>query len=280
MNIKSAIIKGTNILKAKFIQTAQLDAEILMAKTINADRKYIILNHDKNLNKESLKYFDKLINERASRKPIAYIVNKKFFWKSDFYVTNETLIPRPDTELLIEQILQLTKNKNKMRVLDIGVGSGCILLSILKEKKNFSGTGIDISKNCLFISKINAIKLKLNSRVRFYKSDVDKFSLGKYDLIVSNPPYIKKHSLKYLERNVANFEPKLALNGGLDGLSEIRKVIKKSSELIKRNGIFILEIGFDQKNKVINLLKEKGFYINSTLKDLAKNDRCIVSTKI
>jgi len=280
MNIKSAIIKGTNILKAKFIQTAQLDSEILMAKTINEDRKYIILNHDKNLNKESLKYFDKLINERASRKPIAYIVNKKFFWKSDFYVTNETLIPRPDTEILIEQILQLTKNKNKMRVLDIGVGSGCILLSILKEKKNFSGTGIDISKNCLFISKINAIKLKLNSRVRFYKSDVDKFSLGKYDLIVSNPPYIKKHSLKYLERNVANFEPKLALNGGLDGLSEIRKVIKKSSELIKRNGIFILEIGFDQKNKVINLLKEKGFYINSTLKDLAKNDRCIVSTKI
>jgi len=280
MNIKSAIIKGTNILKTKFIQTAQLDAEILMAKTINADRKYIILNHDKNLNEESLKYFNKLITERASMKPIAYLVNKKFFWKSDFYVTNETLIPRPDTELLIEQILQLTKNKNKMRVLDIGVGSGCILLSILKEKKKFSGIGIDISKNCLFISKINAIKLKLYSRVRFYKSDVDKFTLGKYDLIVSNPPYIKKHNLKYLDRNVANFEPKLALNGGLDGLSEIRKVIKKSSELIKRNGIFILEIGFDQKNKVINLLKEKGFYINSTLKDLAKNDRCIVSTKI
>ena len=280
MNIKSAIIKGTNILKTKFIQTAQLDAEILMAKTINADRKYIILNHDKNLNEESLKYFDKLINERASMKPIAYIVNKKFFWKSDFYVTNETLIPRPDTELLIEQILQLTKNKNKMRVLDIGVGSGCILLSILKEKKKFSGIGIDISKNCLFISKINAIKLKLYSRVRFYKSDVDKFTLGKYDLIVSNPPYIKKHNLKYLERNVVNFEPKLALNGGLDGLLEIKKVIKKSSELIKRKGIFILEIGFDQKNKVINLLKEKGFYINSTLKDLAKNDRCIVSTKI
>ena len=202
MNIKSAIIKGTNILKTKFIQTAQLDAEILMAKTINADRKYIILNHDKNLNEESLKYFNKLITERASMKPIAYLVNKKFFWKSDFYVTNETLIPRPDTELLIEQILQLTKNKNKMRVLDIGVGSGCILLSILKEKKKFSGIGIDISKNCLFISKINAIKLKLYSRVRFYKSDVDKFTLGKYDLIVSNPPYIKKHNLKYLDRIV------------------------------------------------------------------------------
>ena len=155
-----------------------------------------------------------------------------------------------------------------------------LFLSILKERKNFYGTGIDISKKCLNISKINAINLKVNSRLKLYKSDVDKFNLGKYDLIVSNPPYIKKCKLKYLERDVAKFEPKLALDGGLDGLSEIRKVIKKSSELIKKNGKFILEIGFDQKNKVINLLKKEGFYINSTQKDLANNDRCIVSTKI
>ena len=146
--------------------------------------------------------------------------------------------------------------------------------------KNFYGTGIDISKKCLNISKINAINLKVSSRLKLYKSDVDKFNLGKYDLIVSNPPYIKSSKLKYLERDVAEYEPKLALNGGLDGLSEIRKVIKKSSELIKKNGKFILEIGFDQKNKVINLLKQEGFYINSTKKDLAGNDRCIISTKI
>ena len=280
MNIKSAIIIGKNILKDQYIQTAQLDTEILMAKAIDEDRKYIILNDQKNLKNTNLKYFKKLIKERASRKPIAYLVEQKFFWNSEFTVTNDTLIPRPDTELLVENILKLTKNKNKMNILDIGVGSGCVLLSILKEKKNFYGTGIDISKKCINISKKNAIKLKLDSRVRFYKSDVDKFSLGKYDLIVSNPPYIKNYNLKYLERDVANFEPKLALDGGLDGLSEIRKVIRKSSELIKKNGKFILEIGFDQKNKVINLLKKEGFYINSALKDLAKNDRCIVCTKI
>ena len=280
MNIKSAIIIGTNILKDQYIQTAQLDTEILMAKAIDEDRKYIILNDQKNLKNTNLKYFEKLIKERASRKPIAYLVEQKFFWNSEFTVTNDTLIPRPDTELLVESILKLTKNKNKMNILDVGVGSGCVLLSILKEKKNFYGTGIDISKKCINISKKNAIKLKLDSRVRFYKSDVDKFSLGKYDLIVSNPPYIKNYNLKYLERDVANFEPKLALDGGLDGLSEIRKVIRKSSELIKKNGKFILEIGFDQKNKVINLLKKEGFYINSALKDLAKNDRCIVCTKI
>jgi len=117
-------------------------------------------------------------------------------------------------------------------------------------------------------------------RIKFYKSDVDKFAQGKYDLVVSNPPYIKKNNLKYLECDVLKFEPKIALDGGLDGLSVIRKVIKKSSELLKKNGKFILEIGFDQKSKVIKLLKNKGFYINSTIKDFAKNDRCIVSTKI
>ena len=127
---------------------------------------------------------------------------------------------------------------------------------------------------------MNAINLKVHSRLKLYKSNVDKFTLGKYDLVVSNPPYIKKYILKYLDKEVAKFEPKVALDGGLDGLSEIRKVIKKSSELIKKNGKLILEIGFDQKNKVINLLKKKGFYINSTQKDLAKNDRCIICTKI
>ena len=120
----------------------------------------------------------------------------------------------------------------------------------------------------------------MEERTKFYNSDIDKFDKGKYDLIVSNPPYIKSCDLKYLESDIIDFEPKLALDGGLDGLSEFRKVIKKSSELIKKNGKLILEIGFDQKNKVIKLLNNKGFYINSTAKDLANNDRCIISTKI
>ena len=280
MNINLAISQGSKILRNKFIPNSQLDSEILMAKTINKDRKYILLNPNNILNKNDLNNFYELIEKRSLGNPVAYLTNKKFFWNSEFFITKDILIPRPDTELIVENILRLTKQKNKINILEIGIGSGCVLLSILSERKNFYGTGIDISKNCLNISKINAINLKLTSRLKLYKSDVDKFNLGKYDLIVSNPPYIKTCKIKYLEKDVAEFEPKLALDGGLDGLSEIRKVIKKSSELIKKNGKFILEIGFDQKNKVINLLKKEGFYINSTQKDLSNNDRCIISTKI
>ena len=280
MNINLAINQGSKILKDKFIPSSQLDSEILMAKTINKDRKYILLNSNYLLKNNDLNNFFNLIELRSLGNPIAYLTNKKFFWNTEFFITKDTLIPRPDTELVVENVLRLTKQKNKINLLDIGVGSGCIILSILKERQNFYGTGIDISKKCLNITNINAINLNLRSRLKLYKSDVDKFNLGKYDLIVSNPPYIKTLNLKYLERDVVGFEPKLALNGGLDGLSEIRKVIKKSSELIKRNGKFILEIGFDQKNKVINLLKKKGFYINNVQKDLANNYRCIVSTKI
>ena len=280
MNIHSAIIEGANILKEKCINSAQLDSEILLAKVISQDRKYVILNKDEDLNEENLRYFQKLINKRSLRKPIAHLTNKKYFWRYEFFVTQDTLIPRPDTELIVEQILKITKFKRKMNILDIGVGSGCILLSILKERKNFYGVGVDISKKCLNISKINAKNLKVDTRARFFKTDVDKFALGKYDLVVSNPPYINKHSLKYLEKDVINFEPNLALNGGLDGLSEIRKVIKKSSELIKKKSKFVLEIGFDQKNRVKAILKKEGFYINKTIKDYGNNDRCVISTKI
>ena len=280
MNIQSAVKEATIVLKNNYIKTAELDTEILLAEVLGSSREYIILNNHKNLDKIKLDHFKKLVKERANRKPIAYLLNKKDFWDSEFYVNKNTLIPRPDTEVVIEEILRLTKYKTKLNILDIGVGSGCILLSILRERKNFYGTGIDISKKSLEISKINARNLNVEQRIKFYKSDIDNFSKGKYDLIISNPPYIKSCDLKYLEKDVINFEPKLALDGGLDGLSVIRKVINKSSELIKRNGKFILEIGFNQKNKVIKLLNKKGFYINSTLKDLAKNDRCIVSTKI
>ena len=280
MNISTAITQGTKILKNNSIITANIDAEILMAKAINKDRKYVLLNSNQQVDAEELYFYKKLIDNRSNRKPVAYLTNKKFFWNTEFYVTENTLIPRPDTELIIDNVLNLTKNKNQLSVLDIGIGSGCILLSILKERQDFYGTGIDVSKNCLNISKINAINLKVGSRLKLFKSNIDNFSLGKYDLIVSNPPYINNYKIKYLDRDVARFEPKLALDGGLDGLSEIRKVIKKSSELIKKNGNLVLEIGFDQKNRVIKLLKKEGFYINSISKDIAKIERCIVSTKI
>jgi len=280
MNINLAIYEGSKILKSKFIPNPLLDAEILLAKTIHKNRNYILLNSTDPVNKNDLNNFFKLIEQRSLGKPIAYLTKKKCFWNSEFFITKDILIPRPDTELIVENVLRLTKQKSKINILDIGVGSGCIIVSILKERQNFRGTGIDLSKKCLILSKKNAIAHKVSPRLKLYKSDVDKFNLGKYDLIVSNPPYIKTCKLKYLERDVAAFEPRLALDGGLDGLSEFRKVIKKSSELIKKNGKFVLEIGFDQKNKVINLLKKEGFYIDSTQKDLANNDRCIVSTKI
>ncbi len=280
MNIQKAISEGQDILKNKNIETSELDSEILMANVIQKDRRYVILNSNEELKEEHLKRFKNLIEKRSKKEPIAYLINKKEFWNFEFFVSRHTLIPRPDTELIVDQILKITKNKNKLNILDIGIGSGCILLTILKERTNFNGTGIDISNNCLKISKINAINLKVDNRIKLFKTNVDKFNYGKYDLIVSNPPYINKVDIKFLEKDVVNFEPISALYGGLDGTSEIRRVINKSSELIKKNGKFILEIGFDQKNKVIDLLKKKGFFINSVIKDLAKHDRCIISTKI
>ena len=280
MNINQAILEATDLLKKNNIKSSKLDSEILMAKAIKKQREYIILNSNKPIQNKSYNYFRSLIKERSYGKPIAYLVGNKEFWKYEFKVSNGVLIPRPDTEILIEEVLKITKNKSKLKVLDIGVGSGCLLLSILKEKKDFYGTGIDVSQKCLNISKINAYNLRLENRVKFFKSDVDNFNYHKYDLIISNPPYINKFDLKYLERDVYKFEPKRALDGGLDGLSEIRKVIKRSSDLIKKNGILFLEIAFDQKEKVKKLLKSKGFYIERVLKDFAKKDRCIICKKI
>ena len=280
MNIQNAIRKGKMILSEKKIKTAELDSEILMSKAINKEKKFLILNFNNEIPKENLNIFNDLVNQRSKGKPIAYLLKKKEFWKNEFVVDRNVLIPRPDTEILVEQALELTKNKNKLNLLDVGVGSGCILLSILNEKKNFYGTGIDICGKSLSICRINSHKLGLKKRVKLFKSNIDNFQYGKYDLIISNPPYIKKYDLKCLEKDVIGFEPKQALDGGIEGLSEIRKVISKSSELIKKNGFLILEIGFDQKNRVKQILQNKGFYIKKIVKDLSGHDRCIVSTKI
>ena len=280
MNIQEAIEQGKKILIKNNIKSAKLDSEILMSKVLQKDRKYIILNFDKELKRQNFLLFEELIFKRSLGKPVAYLTGKKDFWKYNFVISEQTLIPRPDTEILIENILKITKHKTKLNILDIGIGSGCILLSILKEKKNFYGTGIDISKKCIEISKINALKLKLLNRLKFFKTDVDNFFYGKYDLIISNPPYINKLDLKNLDKDVIDFEPKIALDGGLDGTSEIKKVIDRSSDLVKKNGKLVLEIAFEQKHKVKKLLKDKGFYINRIIKDYAKNDRCIISTKI
>ena len=280
MNIGNAVNKAANILKQNKNINPYLDTEILLSKVIKKDRKFIIINSKVNLKDHELVKFDNLILRRKKGEPIAYLLNKKEFWKEEFYIDKDVLIPRPDTELIIENVLKIYSNNSKLQILDVGTGSGCILLSILKERTNFYGTGIDICKKSIKISKYNAKKLKLENRVKFYHSDVDKFNNGKYDLIVSNPPYIEKFNLKYLEKDIVNFEPKLALNGGLDGFSEIRKVINSAKFLVKKNGKLILEIGFNQKNRTSEILKKKGFFINKVLKDYGENDRCIISTKL
>jgi len=280
MDIENTLNQGINILQKKKIPNPQLDCEILLSNSIKRDKKHIILNPKELLGSEQLKKFKSLIDRRKKGEPIAYLINKKEFWKDEFFVNKDVLIPRPDTELIIEQVLKIYSKESRLQVLDIGTGSGCILLSILKERLNFYGTGIDISKKSINVSKYNAKQLNLMNRVKFFNSSVDNFKIGKYDLIVSNPPYIESLNLKYLEKDVVNFEPKLALSGGFDGFSKIRKVISKASVLIKKNGKFVLEIGFNQKNEVKEILKKEGFYVNKTLKDYGNNDRCIISTKI
>ena len=280
MNIKNTLEEANSILRANKIKNSQLDCEILLANSIRRDKKHIILNPKENIDIDQLNKFRSLIERRKRGEPIAYLTNQKEFWKDEFYVNKNVLIPRPDTELIIEQVLKIYSKKSQIQCLDIGTGSGCILLSILKERTKFYGTGIDISKKSIHISRFNRKKLNLTNRAKFFHSNVDNFTIGKYDLIVSNPPYIILKDLKYLEKDVVSFEPKLALNGGLDGFTEIKKVIKKASTLIKKNGKFILEIGFNQKNKVKEILKKEGFYVNKAIKDYGNNDRCIISTKI
>ena len=280
MNIENTLNNAEKALHRSNIKTSILDSEILLAKAINKDRKYIILNLKQNLEEKYLNIYNNLIEKRKKGQPVAYLTEKKEFWKNTFYVNKHVLIPRPDTEIIIEEAFKLFLNKKSIHILDIGTGSGCILLSLLKEFKGFYGTGIDISKECIKVSKYNSKLLKLDNRVKFFISDVDNFTIGKYDVIISNPPYIEKYKLKYLEKGIVNYEPNLALDGGIDGFYEINKVISNSRKLLKKNGKFFLEIGFNQRQQVKKILEKKGFFINKILRDYGKNYRCVICTKI
>ena len=280
MNILSAIEKAKKIFKKKKLVGLSLDIEILLSYTLKISRKDIILNPQIKIKKEQLDMFFNLIARKCNGEPTAYLTNKKDFWCYEFFVNKNTLIPRPDSELIVEYIINKTDKNSNLTILDVGIGSGCLLLSILKERKKFIGTGIDVSKNCLKISKINAKNLNVHNRIKLFHSDIDNFQNHKYDMIISNPPYINKFFLKYLDKEIVDYEPKVALDGGLDGFSVIRKVIKNSSRLIKKNGKLILEIAFNQKEKTCRMLINEGFYINNILKDFGNKDRCVVSTKI
>ena len=280
MKILDILKEGSEILKSKKIPNFILESEILMSKVLKNNREKIIMNNHIQLKKVQYDEFFDLISKRASKKPIAYLTNTKSFWKNDFFVDQRVLIPRPETEFLLEEIFKITKYKKISRILDIGVGSGCLILSILKEIKKLNGVGIDIDLNALKVCRLNAKRLNLNERVKLFKSDIDKFNVGKYDVIVSNPPYISKLELRNLMKDVVDYEPKVALNGGIDGTSEIRKVIKKSSKLIRNKGKLILEISHNQKLNVGMILNKYGFHIDKIVRDYSNNYRCIVSSKI
>ena len=278
MKIIDSLNDGYEILKINNISSFKIDCEILMSQVLNITREEVLLNLEKDIKNEEKEKYLYLINRRKKNEPIAYITNNKGFWRYDFITNKNVLIPRPDSEHLVEQTLRLIKKNQAKRILDVGVGSGCLAISILNERPHCRCDAIDTSKKALKCAKINANLHQLSDRIKFYKRDVDNFYNDKYDLIISNPPYIIKHKIKYL--GSINYEPKIALDGGLDGLEVIRKVISKSKYLLKTNGKLILEIGYDQKYKVIKSLKEKNFFINKIIKDYGNNVRCIVSTKI
>ena len=211
---------------------------------------------------------------------MAYIVGHKEFWNKKFKVNYNVLIPRPDTEILVQEAIKFIKMNSSINILDIGTGTGCVLLSVLNERKNCYGTGIDISKKAINIAKHNAKIQQIKNRIKFINSSIDKFYVGKYDLIISNPPYIKSSDIKYLGKDVGFYEPRIALNGGCDGYSRIKEIINKSSILIKKKGKLFLEIGYNQRNEVVKILNNNSFYINKVVKDLGKKNRCIISTKI
>ena len=278
MKILDNLKNGCEILKGNNISSYKIDSEILMSQTLNISREEVLLNLEKKIKKEDKEKYLNFINRRKKNEPIAYITNNKSFWKDKFITNKNVLIPRPDSEHLVDQTLRIIEKNQAKRILDIGVGSGCLSISILKERPFCKCDAIDLSKSALKVAKINANLHHLIHRIKFYKRDVDNFYNDKYDLIISNPPYINKHQIKYL--GTINYEPKIALDGGLDGLEIIRKVISKSNYLLKKNGKLILEIGYDQKYKVISFLKEKNFFINKIIKDYGNNTRCVVSTKI
>tara|TARA_B100000401_G_C52748796_1_gene692159 strand:+ start:170 stop:1012 length:843 start_codon:yes stop_codon:yes gene_type:complete len=280
MNYREILNKGSQILKLNNIKSYILDSEILLSKTIKKDRSQLLLSLDKKISEKKIKIFFEYINRRKKNEPIAYITGFKEFWKSNFKVNKDVLIPRPDTEALVEQVLNEIDNMSKKTILDVGTGSGCIILSLLNERKKCKGVGVDISKNAIKLARYNAKIQHIKNRVKFFNSDIDNFYLGKYDFILSNPPYIKLNEISDLDKDVRNHEPKLALNGGIDGYSKIKLVIKKSSELIKKSGKLFLEVGFNQTLKTLKILKKNGFHNNKIVKDLAKKNRCIISTKI
>ena len=272
--------KGSNFLKKNKIKNPYLDTELILSKVTNKKREEILLNSNNKLKNRDIANFNNYLFRRYEKEPMAYILGYKHFWKHKFLINKSVLIPRPDTELLIEQTLKYLPREKSKKILDVGTGSGCIVLSLIKERPKCRATAIDISKNAINVAKTNAKLHQLENKINFINIDIDKYKSNNYDLIVSNPPYVNSIELKRLDDDIKFHEPMLALSGGFDGLRDLEKVIKNSKKLLKINGKLILEIGHRQKNQCSKILYENGYYINQISKDLSGKDRCIVSTKL
>ena len=277
MKAIEAIRFGSEILKEKKIPSHILDSEILLSKTLNKSRENILTNLDHKINKKDFLTYKGYLNRRSKNEPVAYILEEKEFWSKKFNVNKETLIPRPETELLVDKILKLYNNKT-ISILDVGTGSGCIIISLLSCLKKSSGVGVDISKDAVKTAKSNAIKHQLSDRLKFFNKSFHNIFSKKFDLIVSNPPYIDRKDLKNLSDDIKKYEPRIALDGGNDGLDLIKKIIYKSKEILKINGVLALEIGNEQNKKVSKILIDNGFRVKQVIKDYKDNIRCLITS--
>ena len=279
MNALKLINFGSNELKYNNIRTHKLDSELLLSKILNKKREEIIANLKQKIDLKKINEFNKLIYRRSLQEPMAYIINEKEFWSKKFEVNTKTLIPRPETELMLYNLIRMFSKKS-ISILDIGTGSGCILISLLGDIINAKGIGIDISEKALNIAKKNALNHGVLNRVKFFKRSISNLYHLKFDLIVSNPPYIQTRDLKNLDDCIKKYEPKIALDGGNDGLDVIKKVIYKACEILKLNGLLAIEIGNGQFKKVSNILLKKLFRIEYNIKDYGNNTRCLIARKI
>ena len=279
MNALELINFGSSELRRKKISTSRLDSELLLSKILDKNREEILINLEQKICQKYFLKYKQLIQRRSQCEPIAYIVKEKEFWSKNFLVSSDTLIPRPETELIVEKLTKIFEEK-KISILDIGTGTGCILISLLSELKNSKGIGIDISKKALRIAEKNSEQHGMKNKIKFFHKSLDSKFYQKFDLIVSNPPYIKKSEIKNLKEDVRKFEPRIALDGGNDGLDLIKKVIYKSRYILKIKGLLALEIGNEQFNKVSKILKKNNFKIEHIVKDYKDNIRGIISTQI
>ena len=279
MKILELLNFGSKLLKNNNILTHKIDSEILLSKVLGRSREKILINLDKNINDKNISEFSKLLKRRRLKEPVAYILEEKEFWSKKFKVNQNTLIPRPETELLVEELVKIYKDKS-ISVLDVGTGSGCILISLLSEIKQSSGIGIDISSKALTIARDNLKIHKIDKSIKLLNKSFNDINYCKFDLIVSNPPYIETRSVQSLDDDIKKYEPLIALDGGNDGLDVIKKLIYKSKSILKINGKLALEIGNEQYRKVSTILRNNNFRIEKNIKDYKDNTRCLISTLI